>query len=118
MKRTIFLIAASYTLGTAALAGGGGAKDTNGDGQISKAEHDASATAAWTKMDKDGNGQLSAAEAGADAAKLKVADANGDGRVSQAEFGAHKAAWWAKADADGNGTVSKTELASADTAKR
>lgn len=36
--------------------------DTNGDGQLSKAEHDAGADAMFTKMDTDGDGFLSASE--------------------------------------------------------
>src|SRR3546814_6764566 len=38
--------------------------DTNGDGQLSRAEHDAGVAAAWTAKDAGGNGQLSTAEAG------------------------------------------------------
>jgi hypothetical protein len=102
MKRTIIVIAASFTLGSAALAGGWKESDANGDGQISKAEHDASVTASWAKMDKDGNGQISATEAGAKAAAW------------QAEFVAKKTTWWQQADADGNGSISQTEYAAAD----
>jgi hypothetical protein len=114
MKRTIIVIAASFTLGSAALAGGWKESDANGDGQISKAEHDASVTASWAKMDKDGNGQISAAEAGAKATAWKGADSNSDGQISQAEFVAKKTAWWQQADADGNGSISQTEYAAAD----
>ena len=38
------------------------AMDTNGDGQVSQAEHAASADAMFTKLDVDGDGFLSASE--------------------------------------------------------
>ena len=39
--------------------------DTNGDGQISLAEHEAGSDAMFTKMDTDGDGFLSASECAA-----------------------------------------------------
>lgn len=116
MKQTIFVLAASFTLGTAAVAGGLKDSDANSDGKISKAEHQASVTASWAKMDKDRNGQISAAEAGDKAAAWKDADSNGDGQISQSEFAAKKAKWWQTADADGDGFVTQTEFAAMDKA--
>ena len=111
MKRTMLILAASFTVGSAALANQSWKdKDANGDGQISKAEHDAAVTAAWTKKDADANGQLSMAEAGMKAgADWTAADTNGDGQLSSAEFMAKKSAWFTKADANGDGAISKTE---------
>jgi len=113
MKRTIILLGASLAFATGALANTFGDKDANGDGQITKAEYDATVTADWTKLDADGNGQVSTQEAGGKAATLASADTNGDGQISQSEFLTKKTDWWTRADADGNGSVSQQEFAAA-----
>ena len=111
MKPLYIIMAAVFAVSSPALANENWQeKDTNGDGQLSRAEHDAGVAAAWTAKDADGNGQLSTAEAGMKAGThWTAADTDGDGQLSQSEFTAMKAAWFSKADTDGDGSISKAE---------
>src|SRR3546814_9003212 len=99
MKPSYIIMAAVFAVSSPALANENWQeKDTNGDGQLSRAEHDAGVAAAWTAKDADGNGQLSTAEAGMKAGThWTAADTDGDGQLSQSEFTAMKAAWFSKA---------------------
>src|SRR3546814_18774176 len=64
MKPSYIIMAAVFAVSSPALANENWQeKDTDGDGQLSRAEHDAGVAAAWTAKDADGNGQLSTAEA-------------------------------------------------------
>lgn len=118
MKRTIMVLAASFAISSAAFADHHMTNhDTDGDGSISKAEHDAGVKAGWTEKDKDGDGMLSQAEMGDKAAKMADADTDKNGSVSAAEYTAKKEAWFKKADSDGNGSLSKAEQDAAKAAK-
>ena len=113
MKLALLGAVAALAVTAPAMAHRGHNPDADGDGQVTKAEHDAGVAAIWKEMDKDGNGQLSPAELGEKAAKMKAADTDGDGQISAAEFQAKKAAWFAAADKDGNGSLSTAEMAAA-----
>lgn len=119
MKFPILGAVAAMALATSAAANVGGKNhDADGDGQVSRAEHDAGVEATWKSLDKNGDGQLSGAELGDKAAKLADADTNGDGQISADEFKAKKSAWFAKADANGDGMLSASEMAAAKTDKK
>ncbi|MGE0667001.1 MAG: EF-hand domain-containing protein [Sphingomonadales bacterium] len=119
MKRTIIMLAASFALGSAAFAAGDMKdKDADGNGSISKAEHDAAVKAGWTEKDADGDGMLSKAEQGDKAGKMADADTDKDGSISAAEYTAKKEAWFKKADSDGDGAISQAEYDAAKAAKK
>src|SRR3546814_8599941 len=82
MKPSYIIMAAVFAVSSPALANENWQeKDTDGDGQLSRAEHDAGVAAAWTAKDADGNGQLSTAEAGMKAGThWTAADTDGDGQ--------------------------------------
>lgn len=110
MKRAVLIsgvtaMALALTAGVAAAKGGhgkhGGARinfeqlDTNGDGQVTKEEIAAAATARFVEVDTNGDGTLSAEELAAAserASEERVAkmiekrDENGDGVLSQEEM--------------------------------
>lgn len=97
-KVTLTLSAAVLALSSASIAhadhhGGGqhGANpDANGDGIVSRAEHDAQAAKMFERM-----------------------DVNGDGAINQADREARQAERFAKMDTDGNGQLSQEELKAA-----
>lgn len=111
--------------------------DTNGDGQISKAENRAAVEARFARMDANGDGTIGADErrkgrgmgkgkrARAQAAAgetmgtpgamkaghaMKRADSDGDGAITKAEFDAQSAQRFAKLDANGDGKIDATEM--------
>ena len=99
--------------------------DTDGDGQLTRAELQASAKARFDKADTDGDGALSAeemaaaaqaraAERAADrhARMLQWRDGDGDGKLSFEEMGGTRMLrMLERADRDGDGAVSKQEMA-------
>ncbi|MEO9131960.1 MAG: hypothetical protein ABI240_12200, partial [Sphingomonas sp.] len=124
--RKLFLAAAlaGTMLGGAAIAGQdapkgrGGAMmraDTNGDGNISRAEFMAQAEARFARMDKNGDGFITADEMGGRAGRgpgggMMAADADHDGKISRAEFMAQTAQRFTKLDANGDGQISGDEM--------
>lgn len=97
-KFTLALSAAVLALGSASIVyadhhGGGQHRpnpDANGDGVVSKGEHDAQAGKMFARM-----------------------DINGDGVINQADREARQAERFAKMDTDGNGQLSPEELKAA-----
>ena len=118
MKLVVLSAIAALTIAGTASANPNKSPDSDGDGVVSKAEHDAFVQASWTALDKDGNGQLSSTELGDKAAKLADADSDGNGQVSAAEYTAKKSTWFATADKDGDGALSKAEWDAAKAAKK
>ena len=123
---------ASAAFGAAA-HGPGGDKfkmmDTNGDGQISSAEHAAAVTKMFGEMDADKDGFVTAAEMDAghmakmgaekgemrghdmkSADKIAKMDKDGDGKLSSAEHDAGAADMFKMMDKDGNGSISQAEM--------
>ena len=110
MKRAVLIsgvtaMALALTAGVAAAKGGHGGKhgarmsfeqlDTNGDGQVTKEEIAAAATARFNEIDTNGDGNLSAEELAAASERAKEEriakmiekrDENGDGVLSQDEM--------------------------------
>ena len=101
------------------------AMDTNGDGQVSRAEHAASAQKMFADADTNHDGIVTLAEMEAVCTKMhadkpmkdemsaaemiKQCDQNGDGQVSAAEHAAHADAMFTKMDTDGDGFLSASE---------
>lgn len=110
MKRAVLIsgvtaMALALTAGVAAAKGGHGGMhgarlsfeelDTNGDGQVTKEEIAAAATARFSEVDTNGDGNISAEELAAASERAKEEritkmiekrDTNGDGVLSQAEM--------------------------------
>lgn len=103
--------------------------DTNNDGQVSAAEHDAAVTKMFGDMDTNKDGFVTAAEMDArhaameshehgekhgmemkSADKIAKMDTDKDGKLSAAEYGAGAKDMFGKMDADGNGMLSRTEM--------
>lgn len=102
------------------------ALDSDADGRISAAEHDAIGQNAFAKMDRDGNGNVSVAEidamrsAAANAQGLPTAvevmarvDSDGDGQLSAAEHADGSHAMFGKMDGDGDGYITQAEMEAA-----
>ncbi|KGQ18112.1 Calcium-binding EF-hand-containing protein [Lysobacter dokdonensis DS-58] len=127
------LVAALAGIAFGASAHGDGDKfkmmDTNGDGQISAAEHEAGVTKMFTEMDADKDGFVTAAEMDSMHASMKSADKgekrgmdmkssekiakmdkDGDGKLSAAEHSTGAQEMFGKMDADGNGMLSRAEM--------
>jgi Ca2+-binding EF-hand superfamily protein len=99
--------------------------DTDGDGNITRAEIDAAAAARFAAADTDGDGFLSAEELAAHAAAMQAErhaagsqrmmerlDADKDGKVSAAEMAAHSPArMFDRLDADEDGAITRDEMA-------
>ncbi|HYP17269.1 MAG TPA: hypothetical protein VEQ65_08660 [Opitutus sp.] len=99
--------------------------DTNGDGQITRAEHTTGAQRMFAELDADRDGVVTALEMDAKkeakhgdkkdhaemsaAEKIKTIDQNGDGRLTAAEHAAGSDTMFAKMDANGDGALSKEE---------
>lgn len=61
--------------------------DTDGNGQVTRAEAQAAANAAWTRMDANRDGKLDAADRAArQSARFDRIDADKNGAISRAEF--------------------------------
>ena len=102
------------------------AMDTNGDGLISAAEHEAGAREMFMRMDANHDGVVTADELEAvhgqmapeaegqpqmsAADKIKAIDVNGDGAISAADHEAGSRAMFTKMDADHDGKLSAAEL--------
>jgi hypothetical protein len=103
--------------------------DTNNDGQVSAAEHDAAVAKMFGDMDADKDGFVTSAELDAKHAAMKTADRgekhgmdmkstdkiakmdkDGDGKLSAAEYGGGAKEMFGKMDTDGNGSLSRTEM--------
>jgi len=105
--------------------------DTNGDGRISAAEHDAAVTKMFGEMDTNKDGFVTAAEMDARHEKMEASekgmkhdehmemksadkigkmDTDGDGKLSAAEHSAGAKEMFGKMDADGNGMLSRAEM--------
>jgi len=114
------ILAAACLFATPAFAQGGGrgfaAMDTNGDGQVTRAEAEAGRVAQFTRLDADRNGALSEGErnaAGRAAQAISRADTNGDGSVSRAEIMAQPYRLFDRLDTDDNDVLSTAELEAA-----
>ncbi len=90
--------------------------DTNQDGNISRAEHDAMRSTHLAEMDGNGDGFVTFAEHRA-AMEARMAarfterhDENGDGRVSVDEIDAHHDGMFERMDADKDGIVTPEEM--------
>jgi len=96
-------------------AGPRGGADTNGDGNVTRAEMMASVSKKFAKMDVNKDGKLNKADRKArrDARFAKM-DSNNDGGLSPAELKAAKVKRaqerFARMDTDGNGLLSKEEM--------
>lgn len=95
-----------------------GAADQDGDGVITRAEHqtfhDARQAEYLAKADRDGDGELSDAERHAfretrRAERFAQSDKNGDGALTQDEVDERRWQRIARADADGDGSVTRAE---------
>ncbi len=104
------------------------AMDTNGDGQVSRAEHSAFTQSAFQRSDADHDGNVTASEwnaacaasnpnekmdPAATAAQLQLMDTNGDGKISASESDAFGTSLFAKSDKDGDGVITKSEYKAA-----
>jgi hypothetical protein len=85
--------------------------DTNKDGMISAAEHDAGVRSKWTKMDPDGDGRVSVS--GIDS-KHQALDADKDGTITSAEFESGSRSMFSKWDTNGDGNLSSSEMQASD----
>lgn len=90
--------------------------DTNKDGNISRAEHDAMRSTHLAEMDGNGDGFVTfgehkaAMEARMAARFTQRHDENGDGRVSVDEIDAHHDGMFERMDADKDGIVTPEEM--------
>ena len=85
--------------------------DTNKDGMISAAEHDAGSRSKWTKMDPDGDGRVSASSLDS---KHQALDADKDGTITSAEFESGSRSKFSKWDTNGDGKLSSDEMQASD----
>lgn len=99
--------------------------DSNGDGQVSAAEHAAGAQKMFADMDANKDGNVTAAEMDArhqakaregkatgmsSADKIKTIDGNGDGVLSAAEHAAGSQKKFAAMDSNRDGNLSQAEM--------
>ncbi len=107
------------------------ALDTDGDGDISRAEVDTARQARFAEADANGDGAISEAEfttamearaserrARRQASAFTRADANGDGVISMDETGGRIDAMFEHVDADGDGIITAAEREVAKSAMR
>jgi Ca2+-binding EF-hand superfamily protein len=98
--------------------------DTNGDGQVTRAEHAAGARQMFTQCDANQDGIVTAAEMDAlhaakdekpgkheksSSEKIKMLDQNGDGQLTLAEQEAGSEKMFATMDKNADGSLSKEE---------
>ena len=126
-KIVLSLTTAALALGGAGVAladhhGGMAKPDTDGDGAVSLAEHNAHAAAMFARMDANGDGVINTADREAKKAERFAAmDTNGDGELSQAEMKAmHEArmAKWAERRAKRAGDTAQNGAQNADRAAK
>jgi Ca2+-binding EF-hand superfamily protein len=92
------------------------AADSNGDGQITRAEAQAARAAMFDRLDANSDGFISAEErAAASAASarrrgMQRVDANNDGQISRAEFTGSPMRLFDHFDADNNDVLSASEV--------
>lgn len=127
IRTKVLLGGLSLLLVPAAFAGDAGKKfnkmDTDGDGQVSRAEHAAGAQRMFAELDADRDGAITATEMDVKkdkknkdqhemsaSDKIKMSDQNADGRLSAAEHAASAEAMFTKMDTNGDGSLSKDEL--------
>ena len=97
--------------------------DSDGDGQVSSAEHAAAAKKMFVDMDSDMDGQVTAAEMDAahhdktgakpamsSADKVKKLDTNNDGRLSASEHAAGSNAMFKAGDSNSDGQLTDAEM--------
>jgi Ca2+-binding EF-hand superfamily protein len=96
--------------------------DTDGNGEITKAEMEAHKASRFATADSNGDGKLSAEEMAAQARKratkrvgkmISRLDKDGDGMLSQEEManrGGRHGDMFVRVDSDGNGAISKEEF--------
>ena len=121
---------ASAAFGASANHSGGDDKfksmDTDGDGQISSAEHAAGVTRMFGEMDANKDGFVTADEMDAmhgksgmhdmdmkSSDKIGRMDKDGDGKMSSAEHDSGAAEMFTKMDANKDGMLSQSEMSSA-----
>lgn len=86
--------------------------DTDGDGKISRTEHDAMSAKRFQRMDTNGDGTVDKTEmaagrgGGRGAARI---DTNGDGALTRAEYDAMSAKTFARMDKNGDGFIDASE---------
>jgi Ca2+-binding EF-hand superfamily protein len=85
--------------------------DTNKDGMISAAEHDAGIRSKWSKMDPDGDGRVNASDIDS---KHQALDADKDGSITSAEFESGSRSMFSKWDTDRDGNLSTAEMQASD----
>src|SRR5688572_6034854 len=85
--------------------------DTNKDGMISAAAHDAGVRSKWTKMDPDGDGRVTASSMDS---KHQALDADKDGTITSAEFESGSRSKFSKWDTNGDGKLSSEEVQASD----
>ncbi len=121
--RLVLPLAASLALAVPAVAQEGAGFDridSDGNGQISRAEIDALRAVVFDKMDANGNGSLTRAEvedaqAAAEgrmkqgARRLWRNDSNGDGELTRVEF-LSQSRGFDMLDGNGDGTISRDEF--------
>jgi Ca2+-binding EF-hand superfamily protein len=132
-QRTAILVTCSFALCAvpAAFAGKDADKhfsmmDKDGDGKITRAEHQAGAKKMFTQCDANHDGIVTASEMDAfkssqgeklsqheksSAEKIKEIDQNGDGQLTLAEHDAGSEKMFGKMDKNGDGFLSKEECA-------
>lgn len=101
--------------------------DTDGNGELTKAELDARRTERFARMDANGDGAVTrdeieahiASHAGANAERMMQRfDKDEDGKLTEAEMQPRKQRgerMFSRLDADGNGSLNKSEFESAKT---
>lgn len=132
MKKLLIaaMVMAAASAGVAAAQGGPGGRgaamlasaDTNGDGNITRAEFDTARANHFAQMDANHDSVLSAGErpqmgplggaqpASAGGQHRDHGDANGDGSISRAEYDAQGARMFARLDANGDHVISQAEI--------
>lgn len=125
--RIAWLAVAAALIASPALAQQGGnplallqAADTNGDGDITRAEAQAARDALFNRLDADDDGYLSEGEraianrqGGQTRRGLQGADSNNDGRISRAELMNQPYRGFDRLDRNDDGVVSAEELEAA-----
>lgn len=133
MKTQILIAAMAAAVALPAYAGGGRlrAMDLNGDGTVTVSEAVEARVAKFDTADTDGNGELDKAEHTAmlealksqrkrgggskragDAAPFAITDTDSNGSISKAEFRSVAEQFFTRVDTDGNGQLTRSDFQS------